>query len=314
MERIDDSLNFQETLKEDFHGTEDEQHNSNKKKFLFYSISIVLTVTIITSILFVGYFNLGWFKNDENNIDIRIKSFANQALISKEKEEDSKEEEIGKTSDSKTFENDSISKKQLRNLAFEGSFSKSWTLASLNILGKTVSIKYQITLASGKLKNYLTVSCGSVSFSFGNTSGTSSNKSQSKISTGDKVLFTVPFPGTPIPVQYSFKIGGTIGYNVKYDTSTKKFTISLNGQLNAKAELGATVNGATAVSVGAKGTLISITATSTLSKTTGSTYTSSNSISTSGSEISGNVSGTLTNKQTFNVNKKFSSGWTKTLS
>ena len=96
--------------------------------------------------------------------------------------------------------------------------------------------------------------------------------------------------------------------------STKKFTISLNGQLNAKAELGATVNGATAVSVGAKGTLISITATSTLSKTTGSTYTSSNSISTSGSEISGNVSGTLTNKQTFNVNKKFSSGWTKTLS
>jgi len=30
MERIDDSLNFQETFKEDFHGTEDEQHNSNK--------------------------------------------------------------------------------------------------------------------------------------------------------------------------------------------------------------------------------------------------------------------------------------------
>jgi len=102
-------------------------------------------------------------------------------------------------------------KKQLRNLAFEGSFSKIWTLISLNILGKTVSIKYQIILESGKLKNFLTVSCGSVSFSFGNTNGTSSNKSQSKISTGDKVLFTVPFPGTPIPVKFCFKIGGSIG-------------------------------------------------------------------------------------------------------
>jgi len=81
----------------------------NKKKILFYSISIVLTVTIITSILFVGYFNLGWFKNDEYNIDIKIKSFANQALKSKEKEENSREEEIGKTSDSKTFEIDSTS-------------------------------------------------------------------------------------------------------------------------------------------------------------------------------------------------------------
>ena len=235
-------------------------------------------------------------------------------LISKEKEEELKVEETDETSEEENPEIDSNNEKQLRNLAFEGSLKRSWTLASSNILGKTVSLKYEISLGGGKLKNTLTASCGSVNFPVGNTGGTSSNKSQSKKSTGDKVLFTVPFPGTPIPVKFSLKAGGSIGYNVNYDTSAKKFTVSLTGELNAKAELGAGVDGVAEIAVGAKGTLISITSTSTLTKKTGSTYTSSNSITVSGGEISCYVSGTLINKQVFNVSKKFLKGWKKTFS
>ena len=160
----------------------------------------------------------------------------------------------------------------------------------------------------------LTVSCETVSFSFGNTAGLSSNKNQPKKGTGDKVLFKVPFPGTPIPVKFALKAGGSIGFDVKYDTSTKKFSVSLTGELYAKAELGAGVDGVAEIAVGAKGTLISITSTSTLTKKTGSTYTSSNSITVSGGEISCYVSGTLINKQVFNVSKKFLKGWKKTFS
>ena len=236
-----------------------------------------------------------------------------ESLVSKEQEEADKENEENEESEENEGYNDVElrNSKLLRNLGWEGSFSKSWTLASSNILGKTVSLKYTISLSSGKLTNKITASCDSISISFGNT-GTSTNKNQPSKSTGDKIIFTIPFPGTPVPVKFNFKIGGSLGYNVKYDTSALKFTVSLTGTLYAKAEVAAGVKGVAEVSVGAQGTIISITSSSSLTKKS-SAYTSSNSISISGGEISVYAKGKLLNKEVFSITKKCSKGWSKKL-
>jgi hypothetical protein len=241
-----------------------------------------------------------------------------ESLVKKEQEEvnNAEQEEISnevKDEENATpiaLESDSNSK-QLRKLAtWEGSFSYSWTLASSNILGKTVTLKYEIKLSGGSLKNTVSVSCGSVSFSLGNT-GTKSDKKQASKGTGDKTLFTVPFPGTPVPVQFKFKLNGSIGYSVGYATKTKTFSVTLTGTLSAKAELAAGVEKVAEISVGAKGTILSISTTSSITKKT--KYTASNTVKVSGGEISCYVSGKLLNHEVFSVTKKFIKGWSKTL-
>ena len=202
--------------------------------------------------------------------------------------------------------------KQVRKLGWEGSFSRSWTIASSNILGKTVTLKYEISLSGGELSNTLSVSCGYVTLLFGNT-GTTRNKNKPEKSTDDKELFKIPFPGTPIPVTFSFKVGGSIGYDIYYDTYKNKFSVSCTGEFYAKAELGAGVSGVAEIAVGAKGTLISMTTESTLTKISSYSYTSSNSLYVSGGTINCYVSGKLLNHEVFNISKDFLRGWSKRL-
>ena len=241
-----------------------------------------------------------------------------ESLVKKEQEEENNAEQEEISNEVKDEENatpialesDSNSK-QLRKLAtWEGSFSYSWTLASSNILGKTVTLKYEIKLSGGSLTNTVSVSCGSVSFSLGNT-GTKSDKKQPSKGTGDKTLFTVPFPGTPVPVKFKFKLNGSIGYSVGYAIKTKTFSVTLTGTLSAKAELAAGVEKVAEISVGAKGTILSISTTSSITKKT--KYTASNTVKVSGGEISCYVSGKLLNNEVFSVTKKFIKGWSKTL-
>ena len=208
-------------------------------------------------------------------------------------------------------ENKEINSKQTRKLGWEGSISRSWTIANSNILGKTVSLRYEISLSGGELSNTLSVSCDYVTLYFGNT-GTTKNKNKPEKSTGDKQLFKIPFPGTPIPVTFSFKIGGAIGYDVYYDTYTNKFSVSTTGELYAKAELGAGVSGIAEIDVGAKGTIISLTAESTLTKISGY-YTSSNSLYASGGKINCYVMGKLLDHEVFSISKDFLKGWSKRL-
>jgi len=242
-----------------------------------------------------------------------------ESIVAKEQEEVNAEEkeevnnEVQKDEENASpilLESDSDSK-QLRKLGtWEGAFSYSWTLATSNILGKTITLKYEVKLSGGSLKNVVSVSCGSVSFSLGNT-GTKSDKKQPSKGTGDKTIFTIPFPGTPVPVKFRFKLNGSIGYSVGYATKTKTFSVSLTGTLSAKAELTAGVEKVAEISVGAKGTILSITTTSSITKKT--KYTASNSVKVSGGEISCYVSGKLLNKEVFSVTKKFLKGWSKTL-
>ena len=55
--------------------------------------------------------------------------------------------------------------KKARKLAWEGSISKSWIIAHSNILGQTVSLKYELSLSDGTLSNTISVSCGVVTLS-----------------------------------------------------------------------------------------------------------------------------------------------------
>ena len=225
-------------------------------------------------------------------------------LLKEQKKEKEEKEENQKNNE------DLDNSKQLRNLEFEGSFSYKWNLVAANILGQDVSIKYEIGLKGGSLKNRLILSCGQLQIPIGN-SGTSSNKKES-IDAGDKTLFTVPFPGTPIPVSFSFKVGGTIGYTVDLNVPSREFTISLSGSLVAKAELGAGVEKVAKIAVGAKGTLISIKAYSKITQTSDS-YNYQGKIHISGGEITCYVYGQLVTFEVFNLSKTFLKGWTKVI-
>ena len=216
----------------------------------------------------------------------------------KEKEENQKNNE------------DLDNSKQLRNLDFEGSFNYRWNLLAANILGRDVSIRYEIDLRGGILKNRLILSCGQLEIPIGN-SGTSSNKKES-IDAGDKTLFTVPFPGTPIPVSFSFKVSGTVGFVVDLNPQSREFTISLSGSLTAKAELGAGVEGVAKIDVGAKGTLISIKAYNLITQTSDS-YIQQGKIHISGSEITCYVYGQLQTFEVFDASRTFLKSWSKVI-
>ena len=246
-----------------------------------------------------------------------------KSLILKGQQKDSEEDEtLGENEDFKRIEKKEESEenienydkelnnsKHLRRLGWEGSISRSWTLANSNILGQTVSLKYEISLSGGELSNTLSVSCGYVTLLFGNT-GTRKDKKQNKKDTGDKPLFKIPFPGTPIPVTFSFNIGGSLGYNVYFDIYAKQFSISNTAELYAKAELGAGVSGIAEIDVGAQGTIISMTAESTFTWKGGS-YSSSNSIEFSGGKITCYVTGKLLDHAVFNISKDFLKGWSR---
>ncbi len=227
-----------------------------------------------------------------------------ESLLLKEQEKEKEENEENQENNE-----DLDNSKQLRNLGFDGSFSLSWNLVTFNILGKDISIKYEIGLKEGSLKNTLTLICGSLKIPFGNE-GTSSNKKESK--GVDKTLFSVPFPGTPIPIFFTLKAGGNIGYEVDYNIPKKQFSISLSGNLVAKAEVGAGDERIAEIAVGAEGTLIQIKAFNLITKME-SSYVYQNKITLAGGEITCYVKGSLVTFQVFDITKKFSEGWSKTI-
>ena len=254
---------------------------------------------------------LKFIKSDDLMESLLLKEKEKNNKVDNEEDEDFKrvEKKQENETNEENSEIESNNSKQVRRLIWEGSISRSWTLVHSNILGKEVSLKYEISLSGGELSNTLIVACGYVELYFGNT-GTTKDKHKPERSTGDKALFKIPFPGTPIPVTFSFKIGGTLGYDVSYDIYSKKFTISETGELYAKAELGAGIAGVAEIDVGAQGTIISLGAETTFTWK-GSYYTYINSIIVSGGKINCYVSGKLLNRDVFKVSKDFLKGWSK---
>ena len=194
-----------------------------------------------------------------------------------------------------------VNAKQLRRLAWDGSFSYSWEISKTDVLGKKVSLTYAISLSGGKVKNTLTAKCGDFSLIFGNK-GTSSNKDQPQQTEKEKTVFSIPFPGIPVLITFNFKLGGSIGYKVNYDTGKKQFSLSLTGSVFAKAEAMAGVENLINVKGGVKGTFISVTLKNTLSKS-GSSYTCSKTLSATVGELVCYVTGQVLGKDVFKYEK-----------
>ena len=252
---------------------------------------------------------LKFIKSDDLMELLLLKEKEKSKELDDEEDENFKRVEIKQKNETneENSEIESNNSKQARKLLWEGSFSRSWTLAHSNILGKTVSLKYEISLSDGGLSNVLVVACGYVELYFGNR-GTTKDKHQPETRTGDKQLFKIPFPGTPIPVMFSFKLGGSFGYDAYFDVHSKEFKITKKAEFYAKAELGAGIDGIAEIDVGAQGTLISLAAESTFTWK-GRYYLGINSIIASGGKINCYVAGKLLNRNVFKVSKDFVKGW-----
>ena len=229
-----------------------------------------------------------------------------EKLLSQEQEQIKKENEENEENSEESALNDEetaqlSNSKQLRRLGWDGSFSYSYEISKTDVLGKKVALTYAISLSGGKVKNTLTASCGSFSLIFGNK-GTSSNKDQSQQNEKEKTVFTIPFPGIPVAVKFNFKIGGSIGYKVNYDTGKKQFSVSLTGSVFAKAEAMAGAENIINVKGGVKGTFISVTLKNTLTKS-GSKYTCSKSFSATVGQLVLYVTGQVLGKDVFKYEK-----------
>ncbi len=134
-----------------------------------------------------------------------------------------------------------------------------------NVLGQNIEIYYEIGLSDGEIKNELNLDCSIVNLKIGN-SGVTSNKNQKKKKLGEIPLFKIPFPGCPIPISFNFEITVDIGFSVGYDEKTDEFSISLNGELSANAEVEAGIKYIFKISVGANGVLIGVSATSKITR------------------------------------------------
>ena len=84
-----------------------------------------------------------------------------ESLLLKEQIKEKEKNEENEDSEENQKNNEDLdNSKQLRNLGFDGSFSYSWNLGTINILGQDLLLKYELNLKEGILKNILTLSVG----------------------------------------------------------------------------------------------------------------------------------------------------------
>ena len=149
----------------------------------------------------------------------------------------------------------------LRNLGFAVSAEKTFTLASFNVCGQSVSIKYYVKVSSSQAINKIIISSGLGKIEFGNTgcSGTLNRKWEYQ-----QPIFTFPFPNFPVVSVGAFAKGSLkaeIGF--KSGSSTKVYA-TLTGKLTLGAEIKAGWDAIASLSAGAEGTVVEASATVTI--------------------------------------------------
>ena len=139
----------------------------------------------------------------------------------------------------------------------EFSFTNSWVLCKFDIFGETITISYDIEISKGVVENHLVLDAGIISLKIGNLGVTDITKDLMKIN--DIPLFVLLFIGVPFPISFQFIISGNCGFQIDF---TKTFSLSINGELSAKAEVSAGIKGFISLDIGDKGVLIGIASTS----------------------------------------------------
>ena len=154
--------------------------------------------------------------------------------------------------------------KQVRNL-FSISASKSFNLASFNVLGQKVSVKYEIGVSGNKAYNKIVISSGRGTFEFGNTGCSASYDYRKSYS---QTIFTFYCPAPFTFVSVSCYVTGSIyaGFGLKSGSGkSAKFWAKAEGSLGLGAEAKAGFDKIASLSAFAEGTIISATGKVTIS-------------------------------------------------
>ena len=143
----------------------------------------------------------------------------------------------------------------LRNLAFPFSASKTFTLATFDVLGQSVTIKYVVSISSSAAVHKIVISSGMGSFSFGNT-GCSGSISKSYSYNKQIFTFVVPqFPAVSVGGYASGSLSWKFGLQSGSGTSAKYYA-SLSGSLKLGAQIKAGWDSIASLSAFAEGTVV----------------------------------------------------------
>ena len=193
-----------------------------------------------------------WKINGKNRI-LKNDELINSIILEEKKEF---ENEQKKSENNNYFEIEENNSPSLRKLGWSMEFSYSWDVLKTDILGQSISIRYENILSNGIFQNQLVLNTRFGIRKIGNSYITE-NKIVYEISFPDIPLFTMPFPGCPFPISFNLIIGGSIGYSVSFNGN---FKASLTGELIAKAEIEFGIKNIISISIGAEGVILGINA------------------------------------------------------
>ena len=123
----------------------------------------------------------------------------------------------------KSNENDEADKKKLRNL-----LEKSFTLATINICGKSLSVKLVCNFGTSSTSFSLKASIGGSTFTLSSNSFTASySRSGSK----SLDLITIPFTLGPLPLKFTLSASANYNIGATFTISSSQKTVKLSGSI-----------------------------------------------------------------------------------
>ena len=155
--------------------------------------------------------------------------------------------------------------KSLRNLKFAITASKTFNLASFDVLGKNVKIKYVVTVTGTKAVNKIVITSGLGTFEFGNKgcSGSVSNSHSYKVRI---FKFVVPqFPAVSVAGYAKGSLSWGFGFKSGSGQNTKYYA-KISGKLSLEAEITAGWKKIASLSAFAEGTVADASGQVTISK------------------------------------------------
>ena len=142
----------------------------------------------------------------------------------------------------------------LRQLSFPISASKEFKIASFNLLGQTITIKYVVSISKSSATNKIVISSNLGSFTFGN--GGCSGEAGDTYSYY-KHIFTFVFPNFPA-VSVGCYASGSLSWKIGFQSGSgtgAKYYASLSGVLKLGAEIKAGWDAIASLSAYAEGTV-----------------------------------------------------------
>ena len=142
----------------------------------------------------------------------------------------------------------------LRQLSFPISASKEFKIASFNLLGQTITIKYVVSISKSSATNKIVISSNLGSFTFGN--GGCSGEA-GKTYSYYKHIFTFVFPNFPA-VSVGCYASGSLSWKIGFQSGSgtgAKYYASLSGVLKLGAEIKAGWDAIASLSAYAEGTV-----------------------------------------------------------